>query len=67
MLEFSETPSLYELEFNKPVLPEIEYLVGNIGEGEFELLNSVLNPADVFSKYKADIGCCNFGEHEIEI
>ena len=23
--------------------------------------------ADVFSKYKADIGCCNFVEHEIEI
>ena len=23
--------------------------------------------ADVFSKHKADIGCCNFVEHEIEI
>ena len=22
--------------------------------------------ADVFSKHKADIGCCNFVEHEIE-
>ena len=23
--------------------------------------------ADVFSKHKADIGCCNFVEHEIEL
>ena len=23
--------------------------------------------ADVFSKHKADIGCCNFVEHKIEI
>ena len=23
--------------------------------------------AEVFSKHKADIGCCNFVEHEIEI
>ena len=23
--------------------------------------------ADVFSKHKADTGCCNFVEHEIEI
>ena len=34
---------------------------------EFELLRAVLNrKADVFSKHKADIGCCNFVEHEIE-
>ena len=23
--------------------------------------------ADVFSKHKADIGCCNFVEHELEL
>ena len=31
-------------------------------------LRAVLNQnADVFSKHKADIGCCNFVEHEIEM
>ena len=41
---------------------------GRIGEGDFESLRVVLNRnADVFSKHKADIGCCNFVEHEIEL
>ena len=41
---------------------------GKIGEGEFELLRAVLNRnADVFSKHKADIGCCNFVEDEIKL
>ena len=31
---FPERPSLYELESNKPVLPEIEHLKGKIGERE---------------------------------
>ena len=31
-------------------------------------MRAVLNRnADVFSKHKADIGCCNFVEHEIEL
>ena len=65
---FLEPPSSYELESDKPVLPEIEHLRGKIGEGDFESLRGVLNRnADVFSKYKADIGCCNFVEHEIEL
>ena len=65
---FPERPSLYELESDKPVLPEIEHLKGKIGEGDFEKLRDLLNRnADVFSKYKADIGCCNFVEHEIEL
>ena len=35
-----------------------------IAEGDFESLRAVLNQnADVFSKHKADIGCCNFVEH----
>ena len=41
---------------------------GKIGEGHFEILRAVLNRnADVFSKHKADIGCSNFVEHEIEL
>ena len=55
--KFPERPSSYELESDKPVLPEIELLRGKIGEGDFESLRAVLNRnADVFSKYKADIG-----------
>ena len=65
---FPERPSSYELESDKPVLPEIEHVKGKIGEGDFESLGAVLNwNADVFAKHKADIGCCNFVEHEIEL
>ena len=60
---FPKRPSSYELESNKPVLPETERLKGKIGEGDFESLRAVLNwNAEVFSKHKADIGCCNFVE-----
>ena len=65
---FPERPLSYELDPDKPVLSEIEHLKRKIGEGDFELMREVLNRnADVFSKHKADIGCCNFVEHEIEI
>ena len=65
---FLERPSSSELESDKSVLPEIEQLMAKIGEGDFELLREVLNRnAAVFSKLKADIGCCNFVEHEIEL
>ena len=65
---FPECPSSYELESDKPVLPEIEHLKRNIGEGDFKLLREVLNRnEDVFSRHKADIGCCSFVEHEIEL
>ena len=64
---FPERPSSYELESDKPVLTEIEHLRGKRDEGNFESLRGVLNRnADVFSKPKADIGCCNFVDHEIE-
>ena len=64
---FPERPFSYELESDKPVLLEIEHLKGKIGEGDIELLREVLNrSADVLSKHKADIGCCNFVEYEIE-
>ena len=65
---FPERPSLYKLDSDKPVLPEIEHLKGKIGKGDFELLREVLyRNADVFSKQKADIACCNFVEHEMEV
>ena len=65
---FPERPSSFELESDKPVLPEIEHLKGKIGEGDFELLREVSNRnADVFLRHKADIGCCNFVKHEIEL
>ena len=65
---FLERPSSYELKSDKPVFPEIEHLKGKTGEGDFELLREVLNRnADVFSRHRADIGCCNFIEHEIEL
>ena len=50
-----------ELEANKPVLPEIEHLKGKISDKELDSQRAVLNwNADVFSKHKADISCCNF-------
>ena len=56
--DFPERPSSYEIESDKPVLPEIEHLKRKIGEGDFELLREVLNRnADVLSRHKADIGC----------
>ena len=65
---FPERPSSYELESDKPVLPEIQHLKGKIGEGDFEKLRDLLNRnADVFSRHKAAIGCCNFVEHEIKL
>ena len=65
---FPERPSPYELESDKPVLPEIEHLKGKIGEGDFEKLRDVLDrSANVFLKHKADIDCRNFVEHEIEL
>ena len=68
MLDFSERPSSYELKSDKPVLPELEHSRGKIGEREFKSIKEVLNRnADVYSTQKADIGCCNFVEHEIKI
>ena len=65
---FPERPTEAELAANRPVLPEIEHLKGKISDNELDSLRAVLDRnADVFSKHKADIGCCNFVEHEIEI
>ena len=65
---FPERPSSYELESDKPVLLEIERMRGKVGEGDFESLRAVFNrSADVFSKHKSDIGCCNFVKYEVEL
>ena len=67
-LNFPERPTETELAADKPILPEIEHFKGKISDKELDSLRAVLSRnADVFSKYKADIGCCNFVEHEIEI
>ena len=65
---FPERPTETELAANKPVLPEIEHLKEKLSEKELDSLRAVLSRnADVFSKHKAEIGCCNFLEHEVEI
>ena len=65
---FPERPRETELAANKPVPSEIEHLRGKMSDKELDSLRAVLSRnADVFSKHKADIGCCNFVEHEIEI
>ena len=65
---FPERPTDTELKANKPVLPEVEHLRTKISDKELDSLRAVLSRnADVFSKHKADIGCCNFVQHEIEI
>ena len=65
---FPERLTETELAANKPVLPEIEHLKGKISDKELDSLRAVLSRnADVFSEHKADIGCCTFVEHEIEI
>ena len=65
---FPERPTETELAADKPVLPEIEHLRGKISDKEVDSLRTVLNRnADVFSRHKANIGCCNFVQHAIEI
>ena len=56
------------MERDKPVLPEIEHLRGKVTDEQLEAIMDVLERnQDVFSKHKADIGCCNFVLHEIEL
>ena len=65
---FPEKPTEAELASSKPALPEIEHLKCNLPGKELDSLSAELNRSvDVFSKHKADIGYCNFVEHEIEI
>ena len=65
---FPERPTLEDLEMYKPVLPEIEHSRGKVTDEQLEAIKDVLDGnQDVFSRHKADIGCCNFVEHEIEV
>ena len=58
-----ERPTLEEMEMDKPVLPEIEHLRGKVRDEQLEATKDVLEGnEDVFSRHKADIGCCNFVE-----
>ena len=62
---FPERPTPDELEIDKLVLPEIEPLRGKVTGEHLETIKNVLDRTqDVFSRHKADIGCCNFVEHE---
>ena len=63
---FPERPTLEEFERDKPVLPEIERLSlrGKVMDEQLEAIKDVLDRnEDVFSKHKADIGCCNFVDY----
>ena len=61
-------PTLEEMEMDKPVLPEIEHLRGKVTDEQLEAIKDVLERnEEVFSRQKADIGCCNFVEQEIEL
>ena len=67
-INFPERPTLEEMEMDKPVLPEIEHLRGKVTDEQLEAIKDVLERnEEVFSRHKADIGCCNFVEHEIEL
>ena len=65
---FPERATLEEREMDKPVLPEIEHLWGKVTDEQLEAIKDVLERnEDVFSRHKADIGCCYFVEQEIEL
>ena len=65
---FPERPTLDEMQTDKPLLPEIEHLRGKLKDEQLEAIKDVLERnEEVFSRHKADIGCCNFVEHEIEL
>ena len=66
---FPGRPTPSDLEMDKPVLPEIEHFRGKVTNEQLGAIKDVLDRnQDVFlSRHKADIGCCNFVEHEIEL
>ena len=58
---FPERPTLDEIQTDKPVLPEIEHLRGKLKDEQLEAIKDVLERnEEVFSRHKADIGCCIF-------
>ena len=65
---FPEKPTPEEMEMDKPLFPEIENLMGKVTDEQLEAIKVVLDRnQDVFSRHKADIGCCNFVEPETEL
>ena len=65
---YPERPTFDEMQIDKPVLPEIEHLRGKLTDEQLEAIKDVLvRNEEVFSRHKADIGCCNCVEHEIEL
>ena len=65
---FSEIPTPEEMEMDKPVLPEIEHIKGKVTDKQLEAIKDGLDSdQDVFLRHKADIGCSNFVENEIEL
>ena len=53
---------------NKTGLPEIEHLSAKITDEQLGPIKDVLDRnQDIFLRHKADIGCCNYIEHEIEL
>ena len=65
---FPERPTLEEFEIDNSVFSEVEHLRGEVTDKQLEAIKDVLDRnQDVFSRHKADIGCCKFVEHEIEL
>ena len=65
---FPKDPTLEELEMDQLVLPEMEHLRGKVTDEQLEATKDVLDRnQNVFLKHKADIGCCNFVEHDVEL
>ena len=65
-----EIPTPEELKMATPVLTETEHLRGGgeITDEQFDAIKDSLDRnKNVFSKHKAEIGCCNFVEHETEL
>ena len=63
----SETDDGLSSCWNFPERPTLD-LRGKITDKQLEAIKDVLERnEEVFSRHKADIGCCNFVEHEIEL
>ena len=63
-----EIPTPEELKMDTPVLTETEQLRGKITDEQFDAIKDSLDRnQNVFSKHKAEIGSCNFVEHETEL
>ena len=59
---------LEEFEMDKPLLPKVEHLRGKVTDKQPESIKGFLDRnQDNFTRHKADIGCCNFFDHEVEL